>query len=61
MIEKRFIQRFCENCGGDKPWARVEWLIVEGFSYCSRYCHENHQAFLAKLARQGRLKTKKTV
>ena len=49
---KRFF--FCEHCGSDKPWARQDWLMDAGFSYCSLFCKENHEAFLARMARKGK-------
>jgi hypothetical protein len=49
---KRFF--FCENCGGDKPWARQDWLMDGMQSFCSRYCWENFQSFVARMARKGK-------
>lgn len=49
-------QYFCEHCGNDKPWARKTWVFGEGHSFCSKYCLENFQSYLKKLARLGKLK-----
>lgn len=50
---KRFF--FCEHCGGDKPWARTDWVMLGSQSFCSVYCKDNFLSYLAK--RGKKLKT----
>lgn len=52
LIVKRFT--YCEQCGGDKPWARTDWIMEFGFAFCSRYCVGNYEAFLRRLWRKGK-------
>ena len=46
----------CAHCGGDKPWARRDWYYDGTLLFCSRYCAENYQSFLRRMARKGKLR-----
>lgn len=49
---KRLIS--CEQCGGDKPWARTDWVPSHGQFFCSMYCKVNYDAFLIRMWRKGK-------
>ncbi len=41
----------CEKCGGVEPWARPNWIENDrGQKFCSPYCLETFEAYLAALA-----------
>lgn len=49
MSEKEHMPRSCEHCGGDKPWARPDWLIRDGIGFCSQYCADNNDGYLKRM------------
>lgn len=51
---KDFERRFpwCQHCGGDKPWAREDWIVEFGQTFCCAYCQRNFQAFLFRMAQK---------
>ncbi len=48
-----YAPRFCEHCGGDKPWARPDWIVRPGIGFCSQYCADNNDHYLKRMIFRG--------